>query len=103
MHASRCLLARVSCFGRLWRFLAQSDQLIGEAQAEANQPGPQVQRVPRYFIEHHERQQCGKQRTVFIRAMLLELNPLFINTLLSTPIVAFNAAAQSAKSTPLPK
>jgi hypothetical protein len=35
--------------------------------------------------------------------MLLELNPLFINTLLSTPIVAFSAAAQSAKSKPLLK
>lgn len=40
---------------------------------------------------------------VLMTATLLEVKPLLMSTLLSTPMVAFSAAAESAKITPLLK
>ncbi len=42
-------------------------------------------------------------RAVLIKAMLLELKPTLIKNLLSTPMVAFKDAAQSANRMPLPR
>lgn len=57
----------------------------------------------RAFEKNSKTERSTQPSTVLMTATLLAVNPLLMSTLLSTPIVAFSAAALSANMTPLLK